>query len=132
QFFDSQRRPVETVELHGSVELAPRVGLADGVLDVAMSGRTLRDNPLDEVAEVLRSTARPVVKRVSLRANGRQLRPLIGQMPAGGPADSTSACCPGAGWSRLKPGSPWGFGSRLLSVWGSTCPRAKALFPRPA
>src|SRR5438552_15489865 len=41
QFFDSQRRPVEIVELHGSVELAPRVGLDVGVLDVAMDGRHL-------------------------------------------------------------------------------------------
>jgi len=82
QFFDSQRRPVEIVELHGSVELAPRVGLADGVLDVAMTGRTLRDNLLVEVAEVFRSTARLVVNRVSLRANGSQIRPLIDQMTA--------------------------------------------------
>ena len=82
QFFEAQRRPVEIVELHGSVELAPRVGLADGVVDVVMTGRTLRDNLLVEVAEVFRSTARLVVNRVSLRGRGAQIRPFIEQLTA--------------------------------------------------
>ncbi len=82
RFFEEQRMPVEIIELHGSVELAPRVGLADGILDVVMTGRTLRDNLLVEVAEVFRSTARLVVNRVSLRTSGAQVRPLIERMQA--------------------------------------------------
>ncbi|MCL6552105.1 MAG: ATP phosphoribosyltransferase [Firmicutes bacterium] len=71
RFFDEIGRPVEVVVLHGSVELAPLVGLADGVLDLVMTGRTLRENRLREVAEVARSTARLVVNRASL------LRPRV-------------------------------------------------------
>ncbi len=77
RFFEAQRMSVEIIELHGSVELAPRVKLADGILDVVMTGRTLRDNLLVEVAEVFRSTARLVVNRVSLRTNDAQVRRLI-------------------------------------------------------
>jgi len=77
QFFARQRRPVEIVEVHGSVELAPRIGLADGIMDLVMTGRTLRENGLVEVAEVFRSTARLIVNRVSLRTRAAHLRPLF-------------------------------------------------------
>lgn len=71
RFFDEIGRPVEVVVLYGSVELAPLVGLADGILDLVMTGRTLRENRLREVATVARSTARLVVNRASL------LRPVV-------------------------------------------------------
>lgn len=80
QFFEQERRPVEIVEVHGSVELAPRAGLADGIMDLVMTGRTLRENGLAEVAEVFRSTARLIVNRVSLRTRSAPLRLLIDQL----------------------------------------------------
>lgn len=85
QFFERERRPVEIIELHGSVELAPRVGLADGIVDVVMTGKTLRDNLLVEVAEVFRSTARLVVNRVSLRTKASTVRPLVDRMKTATP-----------------------------------------------
>ncbi|MDQ7849805.1 MAG: ATP phosphoribosyltransferase [Armatimonadota bacterium] len=69
--------PAEIIALNGAVELAPRVGLADAVLDVVVTGRTLRDNLLVEVAEVFRSTARLVVNRASLRMKSRMVQRLI-------------------------------------------------------
>jgi len=81
-FFERARRPVEIIEVHGSVELAPRAGLADGIVDLVMTGRTLRENLLVEVAEVFRSTARLVVNRVSLRTQAARLRPLLEQAAA--------------------------------------------------
>lgn len=87
RFFERERRPVEIIELHGSVELAPRVGLADGIVDVVMTGQTLRDNLLVEVAEVFHSTARLVVNRVSLRTRADSVRSLLDAMKL--PARST-------------------------------------------
>ncbi|MBL0711201.1 MAG: ATP phosphoribosyltransferase, partial [Colwellia sp.] len=43
--------------LKGSVEVAPRVGLADGICDLVSTGATLEANGLKEVAEVFRSKA---------------------------------------------------------------------------
>lgn len=77
RFFWEQGRPVEIVELYGSVELAPRVGLSDGILDLVMTGATLRANGLVEVAEVFQSTARLVVNPVSLRARGEAVEELV-------------------------------------------------------
>lgn len=79
RFFEREHRPVEIVVLHGSVELAPRVGLADGIVDVVMTGQTLRDNLLAEVAEVFQSSARLVVNRVSLRTKAA-VQPLVDEM----------------------------------------------------
>ncbi len=77
RFFWERGRPVEIVELYGSVELAPRVGLSDGILDLVMTGATLRANGLVEVAEVFQSTARLVVNPVSLRTRSDAVRELV-------------------------------------------------------
>jgi ATP phosphoribosyltransferase len=48
---------VELVDVHGSVELAPRLGLADAIVDLVSSGSTLRTNGLRSVSVLLRSEA---------------------------------------------------------------------------
>lgn len=74
RYFDEHERPVEIVVLYGSVELAPLVGLSDGIVDLVMSGRTLRANRLREVAEIATSTARLVVNRGSLSRSPRVMQ----------------------------------------------------------
>lgn len=88
-YFEQQERPVEIVVLYGSVELAPQVGLADGIVDLVMTGRTLVENRLREVAEVARSTARLVANRSSLSQSPRvaefvaTVESLLGQRKRG-------------------------------------------------
>jgi ATP phosphoribosyltransferase len=48
---------VQLVDVHGSVELAPRLGLADAIVDLVSSGSTLRTNGLRSVGVLLRSEA---------------------------------------------------------------------------
>jgi ATP phosphoribosyltransferase len=48
---------IELVDVHGSVELAPRLGLADAIVDLVSSGSTLRTNGLRSVGVLLRSEA---------------------------------------------------------------------------
>ncbi|MEA3459977.1 MAG: ATP phosphoribosyltransferase [Chloroflexota bacterium] len=55
----------EIVSLFGSVELAPQVGLADLIVDVVNTGRTLRENGLVEIEEVMVSEACLIVNRAS-------------------------------------------------------------------
>ncbi|MDR7418580.1 MAG: ATP phosphoribosyltransferase [Armatimonadota bacterium] len=71
RFFEQEARSVEVIVLYGSVELAPLVDLADGIVDLVMSGRTLRENGLRQVAVIAESTARLVVNRASLTRSGR-------------------------------------------------------------
>jgi ATP phosphoribosyltransferase len=48
---------IELVDVHGSVELAPRLGLADAIVDLVSSGSTLRTNGLRSLARLLDSEA---------------------------------------------------------------------------
>ena len=56
---------VEVVKLHGNIELAPLIGLADRIVDITATGRTLAENHLRVVEDVLWSTARFVANPVS-------------------------------------------------------------------
>jgi ATP phosphoribosyltransferase len=50
-------QPIELVDVHGSVELAPRLGLADAIVDLVSSGSTLRTNGLRSLGVLLHSEA---------------------------------------------------------------------------
>jgi ATP phosphoribosyltransferase len=67
RYFSERGIQVELIRLDGSIELAPLVGLADRIVDLVQSGETLRANGLVEVAEIVRSTARLIVNRASLK-----------------------------------------------------------------
>ena len=58
---------VDLIRLYGSMELAPLTGLADAIVDLVSSGRTLRDNDLVEVEEILPISARLIA--VPVRAS---------------------------------------------------------------
>jgi ATP phosphoribosyltransferase len=79
---------VEIVHLSGSIELAPAMGLAERIVDLVDSGRTLAENGLVEVEEILRTSARLVVNRASLKTRYGAIQALIealrAQTPDGG------------------------------------------------
>ncbi|MFQ5913194.1 MAG: ATP phosphoribosyltransferase [Nitrospinota bacterium] len=77
RFFGAEAIPVDVVELYGSVELAPAMGLADAVVDLVDTGRTLRENGLVEVREFLRSSARLIVNRASQKTRREEVMELI-------------------------------------------------------
>ena len=58
-------RQAEVIEVKGSVELAPLVGLADGIVDLVDTGRTLAENGLEVVEEISVCTARLIANRVA-------------------------------------------------------------------
>jgi ATP phosphoribosyltransferase len=81
-FFAERDLPVELIPLHGSVELSPLVGLADLIVDLVATGRTLRDHDLVIVEEIDESTARFVVNPVRFRAKYDALTALLERLTA--------------------------------------------------
>jgi ATP phosphoribosyltransferase len=71
---------VEVVRLAGSVELAPALGLADCIVDVVETGRTLAENGLEIAEDVAASTARLVVNRASWHARRAEVAPFVEQI----------------------------------------------------
>lgn len=79
-YYDEKGRDVEIIKLNGSIELAPILGLADVIVDIVESGRTLKDNGLSVLEEICDVSARLVINRVSLKTKAVQIDPLIRQM----------------------------------------------------
>ena len=79
-YFSDKGIQVEIVRLDGSIELAPLVGLADRIVDLVQSGETLRANGLVEVEEIMRSTARLIVNRASMKTGYAAVTTLIHEL----------------------------------------------------
>jgi ATP phosphoribosyltransferase len=77
QHFLSQGLSIEIVALSGSVELAPRAGLADLIVDIVDTGRTLKENGLAELETILECQACLVVNRASHKVHQREVAALI-------------------------------------------------------
>ena len=68
---------VDLIKLYGSMELAPLVDLADAIVDLVSSGKTLRANRLVPVEEIMPVSARLVVNQAALKTRRAELQPLI-------------------------------------------------------
>lgn len=80
QHFARKGLPAEIIPLHGSIEVAPSLGLADAIVDITETGETLKANGLVIEEEVLPVSARLVVNRVALKLHAERLRRLIGAL----------------------------------------------------
>jgi ATP phosphoribosyltransferase len=77
QHFLKQGISAEVVSLSGSVELAPQVGLADLIVDLVQTGRTLRENNLVEIDEIMSSEACLIVNRASHKLRLKEINQLM-------------------------------------------------------
>ena len=68
---------MEIIQLSGSVELAPALGLADMIVDLVETGVTLRENGLTVVEEIAESTGRLVVNRASYQLKSDEVGKLV-------------------------------------------------------
>jgi ATP phosphoribosyltransferase len=80
RYYNSKGVPVEIIRLSGSIELAPLVGLCERIVDLVETGRTLAENGLIEVGEIMRVTARLIVNRASQKTKYEQVTDLIGRL----------------------------------------------------
>ncbi|MBM3791593.1 MAG: ATP phosphoribosyltransferase, partial [Acidobacteria bacterium] len=76
-FFRARGLPVEVVHLSGSVELAPSLGLAETIVDLVETGRTLRENGLEILEVIAESTARLVVNRAGFHMQQAEVRGFL-------------------------------------------------------
>ncbi|UCZ52644.1 ATP phosphoribosyltransferase [Bacillus shivajii] len=77
EYFRQQGEQVEVIKLNGSIELAPIVGLADRIVDIVSTGRTLRENGLVELETMMSITSRFIVNPVSYRTKSAQIDEMV-------------------------------------------------------
>ena len=83
RYFDHSGRQAEVIEVKGSVELAPLAGLADGIVDLTATGRTLRENDLEIREVIAECTARLVANRVAHKLRQREIDGLMERIGGG-------------------------------------------------
>jgi ATP phosphoribosyltransferase len=78
--FEATGRQVEVIEVKGSIELAPLIGLSDGIVDLVATGRTLEENDLEVREEILECTARFVANRVAHKLRAAEVDDLTAKL----------------------------------------------------
>ena len=76
-FFEKKGMDVDIIKIEGSVELAPILGLADGIVDIVETGATLRENGLVPIEDVAQVSARLIVNTASMKLHKRQILDFI-------------------------------------------------------
>jgi ATP phosphoribosyltransferase len=72
-FFDKKGLNVEIIRVESSVELAPLLGLADAIVDIVETGRTLKENGLAVVEDIAYVSARLIVNIAAMKLNRNQI-----------------------------------------------------------
>ena len=76
-YFEELNIPVEIVHLTGSVELGPITGMAEAIVDLVATGKTLRENGLSKIDDLFYSTARIIGNPLTIRLDNSSLRDII-------------------------------------------------------
>jgi ATP phosphoribosyltransferase len=76
-YFKEKGIYVELIKLYGSVELAPQVGLADMIVDIVSTGRTLKENKLTIVDEIIPLSAQLIVNMISYKTKHKRITRLL-------------------------------------------------------
>lgn len=82
RFFHNAGMQMEIIKLNGSIELGPIVGLAEVIVDLVETGRTLKENHLVEVAQLHQSTARFIANRVSFKMKFDRINQMVEELRA--------------------------------------------------
>lgn len=82
-YFEAKGMDVDVIKIEGSVELAPILGLADGIVDIVETGATLKANGLVPIETAAQVSARLIVNTASMKLYKEQITDFIEKCQAG-------------------------------------------------
>jgi ATP phosphoribosyltransferase len=77
QYFEKKGQQVEIIKLYGSMELAPKVGLAHCIVDLVDTGNTLKANDLIPLEHITNISSRLIVNIASFRTKNKQIKKWV-------------------------------------------------------
>ncbi len=77
RYLEKRNVEADVFELNGSIELAPKVGIADAIVDIVETGNTLKANELVEVEKIMDVSALLLVNRISQKTKFSEINELI-------------------------------------------------------
>lgn len=79
-FYSAQSRDIDVIKLHGSIELAPLLGLSDVIVDIVETGKTLAENHLEVKETIVPISARLIANKVSYKFKHEEITRLCGRV----------------------------------------------------
>lgn len=73
KYYDKESRNIDIIKLHGSIELAPVLDMADVIVDIVETGKTLKENNLVIIEDVLDVSARLIVNKSSFKFKNKEI-----------------------------------------------------------
>lgn len=77
RFFEAKGMDVDIIKIEGSVELAPLLELADGIVDIVETGTTLKENGLEVIEDVCPISARLIINMVSMKMRQQEIENFV-------------------------------------------------------
>lgn len=78
-YYSAQSRDIDIIKLHGSIELAPLLGLSDVIVDIVETGKTLLENDLEVKHSIVPISARLIANKVSYKFKYEEIARLCQQ-----------------------------------------------------
>ncbi len=72
-YFEGKGMDVKIIKIEGSVELAPLLNLADGIVDIVETGTTLKENGLEVKEKIMPVSARVIVNMASMKLRREEI-----------------------------------------------------------
>ena len=79
-YYSAMSREIDIIKLHGSIELAPILGLSDVIVDIVETGSTLRENGLAPLEDIVDISARLVANKAIFKFKGEDIQTLCEQV----------------------------------------------------
>lgn len=79
-FFEKKGMDVEIIRIEGSVELAPLLSLAEGIVDIVETGTTLKENGLEVTEDIKKISARFIVNITGMKLKKKEIDELTGKL----------------------------------------------------
>ena len=80
EFFAKKGVQVEVIKLNGSMELAPSLKMCRRIVDLVSTGKTLKENGLKEVEEIMKVQSKLIVNRSSFKTNSDIVQKIIEEL----------------------------------------------------
>lgn len=80
KYFAEQGKQIELIKLNGALELAPSMGLADAIVDIVDTGKTLKANGLEPKELIAHVSSRIIVNKASMKIKNALIREILGQL----------------------------------------------------
>jgi ATP phosphoribosyltransferase len=82
KYFESRGMDIRVIKIEGSVELAPLLGLSDGIVDIVETGTTLKENGLEVKEFIADISARLICNSASLKLRKKEIEDLAARLEA--------------------------------------------------